>query len=79
MSFPGRSLQPGDEALTDYSGRGSADRVRIIEREDRGRRGPSQSGILFRVEPLLKNGISYGWYDADWFEPLNSQGRKEPK
>lgn len=71
----GRNLQVGDEALTDYNGPGPLARVRIIERDDKRRHGHSQSGIMFRVTPSLRNGNGASWYDADWFEPapnLNS-------
>lgn len=68
----GRELQVGDEADTDYPG--WTVRVRIVERkEDRN----CQSGILFRVDPPLREwrdlsnpydeGGALAWYDADWF------------
>lgn len=65
----GRQLQPGDDALTDFNGRGTLVRVRIVERDDQRRHGHSQSGIMFRVHPPLKYGTAASWYDADWFEP----------
>lgn len=65
----GRRLQVGDEALTDYNGPSPLARVTIIERDDRRLNGHSQSGIMFRVTPLLRNGNGASWYDADWFEP----------
>lgn len=46
-----------------YRGRG------LGERDDRRLNGHSQSGIMFRVTPLLRNGNGASWYDADWFEP----------
>ena len=61
----GRHLQPGDEALTDYNGRGIWTKVRIVER----RNSNSQSGVVLRVDPALKNGSKATWYDADWFKP----------
>lgn len=65
----GRTLQVGDEALTDYNGPGPKVKVRIVERDDRRVHGHSQSGIMFRVTPNLNNGSVNSWYDADWFEP----------
>jgi len=72
----GRKLQAGDEALTDYNGQGPLVRVRIIERDDKRLHGHSQSGIMFRVTPSLRNGSSASWYDADWFEPVPNVGAK---
>lgn len=69
----GRTLQPGDEALTDYNGPGPLARVRIVERDDTRTHGHSQSGILFRVSPPLKHGTATTWYDADWFEQTPQQ------
>lgn len=66
----GRKLQVGDEALTDYNG--PLARVRIIERDDQRLNGHSQSGVMFRVTPNLRNGNGASWYDADWFEPANA-------
>lgn len=67
---PGRLLQPGDIALTDYNATHSAlVSVRIVERDDLGLHGHSQSGILYRVDPPLRHGTSDTWYDADWFGP----------
>lgn len=63
----GRKLVAGDYAMTDYNGGGMV-RVRIVERDDSRKRGASQSGILFRVYPFLRNGTAESWYDADWFE-----------
>ena len=65
----GRNLQVGDEAMTDYNGNGFT-QVTITARVDAHGRGFSQSGILFQVSPLLRNGDSRTWYDADWFEPV---------
>lgn len=65
----GRSLQIGDEALTDYNGPGRLEKVRIIDRDDKRQHGHCQSGIMFRVAPNLRNGSNESWYDADWFEP----------
>jgi hypothetical protein len=65
MSKAGRSLQIGDEALTDFNGRGLT-LVRIVERVDGTQ---SQSRICYRVEPPLKWGDASTLYDADWFEP----------
>lgn len=66
MSRTGRDLQVGDYATTDYNG--GITTVRIIERLD-GQRG-CQSGILFAVDPILRNGDSDSRYDADWFRPI---------
>ena len=60
----GRALQPGDQALTDYDGRGRA-LVTIMERTDK---EVSGSGICFRVHPPLRNCSAMAWIDADWFE-----------
>lgn len=62
----GRNLQPGDYATTDFNGPGPMTRVRIVERLDR---RACQSGVLFRVDPPLRNGTLDTWYDADWFQP----------
>ena len=65
MSKAGRNLQVGDEALTDYGGRGLT-LVRIVKRLD----GTcSQSGICFQVWPALDRFDPDARYDADWFEP----------
>jgi len=66
----GRGLQIGDCALTDYNGPGPLTKVMIIDRDDSRRHGHSQSGIMFRVSPVLRNGDGMTWYDADWFEPV---------
>lgn len=63
----GRTLQPGENAMTDFNGKGFT-KVTIIERKSP---ASSQSGILFRVEPPLKGGDRETWYDADWFEPFS--------
>ena len=67
-------LQPGDQALTDFNGPGSRTKVRIIERDDRRRHGHSQTGVMFRVVPILRHGTNQTWYCADWFEPLPNKG-----
>ena len=58
-------MNVGDEALTDFNGRGLT-LVRITERIEGTR---SQSGILYRVAPSLKAGDAMTQYDADWFDP----------
>ena len=74
MSKAGRSLHTGDWALTDYNGPGPMERVQIVD-EDRTRaHGHSQSGVLFKVQPLLKHGTADSWYCADWFEPVPQMG-----
>lgn len=65
MSKAGRMLKPGDDAVTDYNGKGMT-LVRIVDRLEN---TASQSRICFRVTPTLKNGTSESLYDADWFEP----------
>lgn len=74
MSKLGRQLQPGDDALTNYNGPGNPrqrgpllTRVRILARKDG---ATSQSGTVFQIAPLLRNGTKDSWYDADWFEPV---------
>lgn len=56
--------------MTDYNGPGPLTKVRIIARDDKRQNGHSQSGIMFRVVPSLRNGNGASWYDADWFEPV---------
>ena len=70
MSKAGRALRVGDDAVTDYNGPGSMTRVQIIERDDQRLYGRSQSGVMFRVTPILRYGTSGTWYDADWFDPV---------
>ena len=65
MSKAGRTLKAGDEALTDFNGRGLT-LVLITERIEGAR---SQSGICYRVSPPLKGGDEQSRYDADWFDP----------
>ena len=66
MSHAGLSLNPGDEALTDFNGEGMT-LVKIVERI-----APthSESRVCFRVSPSLKNGDETTLYDAAWFEPV---------
>lgn len=66
MSRAGRELQVGDYGLTDFNGKGRIVRVRILERIE-GQQ--CQSGILFKVKPILANGDEDSRYDADWFWP----------
>lgn len=65
MSIAGRKLEAGDEALTDFNGRGLT-LVMIVERIEGTR---CQSGICYRVAPPLNGGTTSTLYDADWFEP----------
>ena len=74
MSKDGRILQIGDVAKTDYNGSWSV--VSIIDRDDTRKRGYSHGGILFRVNPVLRNGTAQTWYDADWFVPKASDQQK---
>ena len=67
MSKAGRKLQVGDEALTDFNGPGALTLVKIVERFTETK---SQSGVCFRVRPLLKNCDEFSRFDADWFEPV---------
>ncbi len=62
----GRNLQPGDKATTDYN-KGLITHVEIRERREE---PGTQSGIQFRVFPVLHGGYPSTWYDADWFEPV---------
>ena len=68
MSLESRKLKVGDFALTDYNENGKLTIVKIVERDDTRKNGHSQSGVMFRVLPSLRNGNSNSWYDADWFE-----------
>ncbi len=68
----GRNLKVSDKAITDFNDGGhSGSRkfsiVTIMDRKtvDRG----CQSGILYRVQPTLRNCQPDDWIDADWFEP----------
>lgn len=64
------NLQEGDKVCTDYSGRMTVHT--IIERCDDRSHGHSQSGIMFRVAPLVR-GSSGGWIDAAWFVPFGAK------
>ena len=70
-SSPGRLLQPGDRATTDYSGRGRTTTHTIVDRSDTREHGPSQSGIMFRVTPPVRGSCAHHWIDADWFTPVD--------
>lgn len=70
MSKESRKLEIGDFAITDYNGSGGTTVVQIIDVDRDRMHGQSQSGILFRVLPLLRYGSTDTWYCADWFEPL---------
>lgn len=67
----GRNLKIGEKAITDFNDGGLVARkhsiVTITDRKevDRG----CQSGILYRVQPTLRNCQPDDWIDADWFEP----------
>lgn len=69
MSAAGRTLKPGDWAMTDYDGPGKLARVQIVAVDRERKHGHSQSGVMFQVRPFLKNGTPESWYDADWFYP----------
>ena len=62
------NLQPGDKALTEYNGRGT-DIVTITNRKE----GISQSNVMFRVSPSLRNCGPHDWIDAAWFRPVGEQ------
>ena len=64
MSAASRQLQVGAAVYTDFSGKITYHT--IIERTSQ--RFQSQSGIGFRVTPLIHKSGG-GWIDADWFEP----------
>lgn len=65
----GRNLQVGDKATTDFNDGGWISRKRSVvtitaRREvDRG----CQSGVLYQVQPTLRNCRPDDWIDADWF------------
>lgn len=76
MSKLGRTLQPGDEALTDFDAPSVRfSRVRILDRSER----QSQSGICFQVDGLRKSSGPDAWIDADWFEPMPDAPRMSPE
>lgn len=54
--------------MTDYNGRGT-DTVTILERKE----GVSQSNVMFRVSPALRNCGPHDWIDAAWFRPVGGQ------
>lgn len=69
---PNRNMREGDEAVTDYEGR--LTRVVIIDRKEGCR---SQSGIMYRVRPALRNTTERDWIDADWFQPVIATEKEE--
>lgn len=71
----GRKLQKGDEAVTDFNGKGVV-RVAITDRRENAQ---SQSRVMYRVWPPLKGGNNETWYDADWFEPAPPNAKSTPK
>lgn len=82
--IPPLDLQPGDLAVTDYN---SSFRLKALGRETltvvtiTGRRNATgcQSGVLYQVEPLLKNGDRNSWYDAAWFKRHDARANGEAK
>jgi hypothetical protein len=63
--------------LTDFNHPGGKPvQVTIIDRSENQR---SQSGILFRVRPTLRNGRDTTWYDADWFWPVSPASAQDPQ
>jgi hypothetical protein len=74
MSAESRKLSIGDWVITDYNSAGSPlsgliTRVQIVAVDRHREHGHSQSGVMFKVFPLLKYGTPDSWYCADWFEP----------
>jgi len=67
MSKAGRQLQIGDMCETSFSGK--VTQHKIVRRMDGSK---SQSGVMFVVEPTVPKSGG-GWFDADWFEPLNNK------
>lgn len=71
----GRNLKVGDKAITDFNDSGWISRkhsvVTITGRKvvDRG----CQSGVLYQVQPTLRNSQADDWIDADWFEPYEQE------
>lgn len=65
-----RNMKIGDKAKTMYNGGRSPTVVTIIDRCADRTQGCSQSGVLYRVDPPLRDGKPNTWYDADWFSPL---------
>lgn len=64
MSY--KHFQPGDVVVTDYNGKKLV-RVKIVERATN---VISQSRVMYRVAPALKNGTLDSWYDAAWFKEI---------
>lgn len=66
-------MKAGDIVETDYNGKKT--RVTITEIDSTRANGHSQTGIMFRVEPPLKNGVvnskNNSWYDSAWFKPVS--------
>jgi|LakMenE18May11ns_1017448.scaffolds.fasta_scaffold9641623_2 hypothetical protein len=75
MSAESRLLNIGDFAFTDYNHRGKFERVQIVDVDRQCKHGHSQSGVMFKVIPLLKHGTLDCWYCADWFCVENSGQR----
>ena len=69
MSQASRKLEAGAWVVTDYNGPGPMARVQIVDVDRERKNGHSQSGVMFRVFPLLKHGTPESWYCSDWFEP----------
>lgn len=55
------------KAVTEYNGAGEMTLVTIVEKANASR-SQSQSGVIFRVVPALRNGTDQTWYDASWFK-----------
>lgn len=62
----GVSLQPGDEAQTDYEGC-CLKRVIVTRRTENAH---SQSKVCLTVTPALKHCTEDTWLDAHWFQPV---------
>lgn len=65
-SHPARLCKIGDKVKTDFSGKITYHT--IVNRCTDRTHGLSQSGILFKLSPLVPKSGG-GWIDADWFHP----------
>jgi hypothetical protein len=66
-----RELQPGDAATTDCErGYGVDGRLKTVTVTARREDCASQSGVMLRVTPTLKNNPPDEWFAAQWFAPV---------
>lgn len=70
MSTASRKLEVGARVVTNYTNKLTAHT--IIDRCDDRSQGYSQSGVMFRVAPIVP-GTSGQWMDADWFERMGAK------